>query len=460
MEFGRNLVQKRTVLKLPFFFLFFLLGILLLSTFVYAAGGGGGSSSSGSSGGGSSSGSSGSDGPHLDRIKCTDRGLIQFDQSPRIMPVVLGYEDGSNLTVAGTWDGTFFTSEEAELVKLGTYTIYDSKNGNKAVECPGLVFSCRMVDITLQSCTQNDKELVASFKLTNIPAAEVKIDLVTEGVYVNQWRTLTYQKDMKSTELKGAKITPQEDKSFQFTASNLPPILTIQVSHPECIGKYYVYSKMDCQQETTKDSGKDSNKESNKERGNGGNIKQGEWTSTPDSSKVSSGQQLKCGGYLDIKDRVKCRVRLDESQAKEYDNFFPEECRSWDDADACVTLYRSVQSCWEKQTSDTRVACLRAKVQLGDIASRKSSCQGDQFCLDAVRREVHTFIKLKLYNLEEAAEEFEEDGFITEDQLIGFVVKMEESKLAFNRAKSKAERRLVILQARQHWIALVKGAFP
>ena len=99
-------------------------------------------------------------------------------------------------------------------------------------------------------------------------------------------------------------------------------------------------------------------------------------------------------------------------------------------------------------------------MQLGDIASRKSSCQGDQFCLDAVRREVHTFIKLKLYNLEEAAEEFEEDGFITEDQLIGFVVKMEESKLAFNRAKSKGERRLVILQARQHWIALVKGAFP
>ena len=95
-----------------------------------------------------------------------------------------------------------------------------------------------------------------------------------------------------------------------------------------------------------------------------------------------------------------------------------------------------MQECWE-QEKPSRIACLRQKVGVLDVRAQKAACGEDQACQDKLRQDVYTLIKLRLYNLEEEAEELLEAGKVTEDDVADFVVKMEQSKLAFNAAQSK-----------------------
>ena len=121
-------------------------------------GGGGGGSSGGSAGFGtgssgitpSGSHSSSGDGPYLYGLKCLDTGQLTFKQSPPLKPVMVEKENGTNLTINGEWEGTAFTSEEAEIKETGNYTLHDPKNGDREVECPGLKFSCKLVSLKIK----------------------------------------------------------------------------------------------------------------------------------------------------------------------------------------------------------------------------------------------------------------------------------------------------------------------
>ena len=397
-----SLLKKQTILI--FLFALFFFGLVL------AAGGGGGG---GSSGGGSSGGGSGT-GPHLTGLKCTDAGQLTFDQKPAITPVVVEKADGTTITLQGTWDGTKFTSEEAEIREAGAYTIADSKNGDKTVVCPKFMFSCKIVSVQVTECQQVEQGLEARFTVENAPAEDLQFSFVGT-------KLLKYQKEGYASELRNLKISPERE-SYRVNIPGLQEIKKIEISHPLCVGQYYVYAQKAC---------------------------------TSHSPAAESGQQLKCGGYLDINDRVKCRVSLRKEQAKEYENFFPEECRSWKNQDQCVALYQKVQDCWERERG-SQVACLRQKVGVLDVAKQKAACAGDKSCVDKLRQDTYTLVKLRLYHLEEEAEELQEEEKITEDQLVAFVVQMEQSKLAFNEATTKDGRKAVILQAQKYWQELLQ----
>ena len=170
---------------------------------------------------------------------------------------------------------------------------------------------------------------------------------------------------------------------------------------------------------------------------------------------------MKCGGYLDIADRVKCRLRLREVQAAEYENFFPEECKVRNDQEACLQVYQAVQECWDFPNGPSRIACVKRQLKLGEIPTERANCNAldagkRENCNIELREKAHGLIKFRLYNLEEEAEELMEDGKLGEEEVTAFVVKMEESKLAFNKATTKEERRAVILGARKAWIELMK----
>ena len=399
------------------------MSILLLIPLIFAAGGGGGggggSSSSGSGGGG------GGSGPYLIALHCDDKGVLSFQQAPPIKPVRVERVDGRfNLTISGEWDGTSFTSEEAEMLEAGEYIIRDSRNGDKTVKCPGLKFSCRLVNLSLDSCTIDNNALAATF-LFQGPGTTLE-DLEYKFTPLNSPRTLTYSKGGRSSELNSLQVAKSGLVTYALTVHNPPSVHTLQVSLPQCVGKYYVYSKMRC-------------------------VEEGESSVT-----VLDGTVSKCGGYLDLPDRVRCRLDLREEQADEYENFFPEECRSWEDQQKCVQLYRSVQNCWELPNSVARISCLQGKVGITNVREQKSGCGEDQTCLQKLREDVYTLIKLRLYNLEEEAEEWMEDGKLTSEEVADFVVRMEESKLAFNQAQNKQERKQVIMQARQYWLELVR----
>ncbi len=458
-------------------FLVSMLIVLLLPALLLAAGGGGGGGG-GSGGGSGGGGGGGSSGPYLAISECNDKGQVIFSQRPPIQPVILGREDGINLTIPGEWNGNAFTSEEAAILQTGRYTLYDEKNGNEAFDCPGLVFSCKVVSLEIKSCTFADGNITATFSLQNAPAEDLKYQFTAPGTAF----PLRYTKNSYSPELRSLRVQRQGNEQV-LTVNGAPPVNSLEISHPQCVGQYYVYSQFPCssavQAETVQNAGPGANGSGSDRGGQGGDrAESGEF----------SGKELKCGGYLDLHDRVLCRLSLREEQREEYENFFPEECRGWSEQQQCVQLYRQVQDCWELASGRDRISCLKRKVGVVNVRLQREECRSNRrnsgagdmvgggtnggvsvgtdsganeaanesHCLEQLRKDTHTLIKLRLYNLEEEAEGWMEEGLLTREEVASFVVKMEVNKLAFNRAESTAQRREVILQAREQWLELVR----
>ncbi len=394
--------------KKEVFFLVSLTLLLVLFPLILAAGGGGGG------------------GSFLRDLSCDTAGSLSFSQAPQTKPVNISLPSGVLFAnVPGEWVGKTFTSEEGLFMEAGTYTVLDNINGNKTVDCPGFIFSCKFVKIGVESCELDQGKVVGEFTLENESVEDIKIQFTLPGKYVGTTQVVTHTQQSKSAELKDLQVKKQKD-SYRLEIPSLPGAKSLQVSHPQCVGKYYRYATLDC-------------------------------TDKQEAQKAAAkyGEQFKCGGYLEIEDRVRCRVRLGEDQRGEFENFFPEECRSWKNPEQCVKLYQKVQKCWD-QEKPSRIACLRQKSGVLNVQQQKAACGEDKACREKLRTDTFTLTKLRLYHLEEEAEELEEQGKITEDQLVDFVVQMEESKLAFNQAQSKEERKQVILQARKHWIELIR----
>ncbi len=395
-----------------------ILALVLLMGTALAAGGGGG-------GGSGSSGVS----PYTD-LECNDAGSISFTRGARWEEVTILKKDENMLftNVSGSWDGSKFTSEEAILNAAGRYIVQDPRYGNKSVQCPGLKFSCKLVGLSIEECVSGPTGITARITMDNATTDDVKLQFSLR----DSSRILTYSAGSYSTELRGIKInkissSSATSHSYQVVVPGTLEVQTFQVSLPQCVGEYYRYVQRECRQESAI------------------------------LSAERRGEQLKCGGYLELPDRVQCRLNLREEQADEYENFFPEECRSWENQGDCVSLYKAVQPCWKLAGGAARISCLRKIVLVGgDIRSAVRNCQGDASCMQEVRNKVYTLIKLRLYNLEEAAEGLLEEGKVAKEDVVDFVVKMEQSKLAFNQAANTEERRAVILQARQYWQELLQ----
>ena len=408
----------------------FILSLSLAITLVLAAGGGGGGGGGGGSG--SSSVSRYSD------LKCTDTGVLSFTRGAEWDEVIVQDPNGDEITISGSWKNGKFTSEEAVMVKAGKYVVNDPKYGNKEVTCPGLAFSCTLMNLQLQECQQIDGKVKVNFVLEGVGTSPE--DLEYQFKQQDSSRLFKRSKTSISSELKkNFQIIKSSSSSFSLETELLPAVETVQISHPRCIGQYYVYSKIDCRK---------------------GQEQEGNKTVVVEEN----GKKLKCGGYLDIAYRVKCRLLLREEQTDEYENFFPEECKARNDPvdqEQCLQVYKAVQECWDFPNGPSRIACVKRQLKLGEILTERANCNAldagkRENCNQELRDKAYGLIKFRLYNLEEEAEELMEEGRLSEDDVAAFVVKMEESKLAFNKATSKEERRAIILGARKAWIELMK----
>lgn len=139
---------------------------------------------------------------------------------------------------------------------LVAYTLSDPKNGNKTVECPGLSFSCKLVELGLQSCFYENDKLTAVFTLFG-KGASVD-DLQFRFQKENSPQFLLYNSISFSSELKNLQIS-EKNKGYILTVANVPDISGLKVSYPRCVGKYYVQEKIDClkssqQEEISKES--------------------------------------------------------------------------------------------------------------------------------------------------------------------------------------------------------------
>ncbi|MBI2548146.1 hypothetical protein HYW21_02240 [Candidatus Woesearchaeota archaeon] len=433
---------SRTVfifLLVPFF-------LMLFITPLTVAKGGGGGGDGGGSGGGGNSGGSGT-GPYLTTPSCDDKGMVTFRQNPPITPVTItNLDDGTLLhNLSGIWEGTTFTSDEAILTSAGSYLIGDERNGNVTFTCPGLVFSCKVVALSIENCQKLDTGIKATFTLAN-----ASLDDLTYSFTINSSREiLSYGSASYSPELKYLHVEQESNdkEKYHLSLNDSLPVTVLQISHQNCIGRYYVYATSACSEATT----------GNQADGTG-LEKEGK-----EVSQTNQGNALKCGGYLSITDRVKCRLNLREEEEDEYENFFPEYCRSVDEDEGdCVATYRAIGKCWSFPNGPPRVSCVKQQLHLGDIATEKAACDrfsGDEqrSCMDDVTEKVYDLVEFRLYNLEEEAERLLDENKLSEDAVISFVVDIEASKVAFHEAKTFEEKKAVIKDTQQSWRELIKS---
>lgn len=412
---------------------------LLAAALVSAAGGGGGGGGNGGGGGGGggSTGASGGSGASLQsdeivRASCADDGSARFTVKNFSAITVIHEATNQSIALKGSWEGNEnndFRSDEALFVLPGEYVLWSIATRKTRVTCPGLVFACSLIAFENVSCIHTPDALIARIHVYNdTNLSNLKLNFRTPGgvlSYIEKTSSSTF-KDVRASQAGG-------DVSWTLPGKH-DDFLALEVVHQRCIGKRYLYARTNCTTLRAVSSAP---------------VMLAE---TPRSSIEP--QQLKCGGLLDITDRVRCRVNL-ESEQDEYNNFFPEECRNHKAPDACVALYRNVSECWELPSYQQRESCLRKNVGL----SSTQSCKDDT-CKRAENDKRLTMIKLRFYNLEEQGEMLEEQGRLDKEALITFVVQAEQKKKEINAATSKKEIARIISDVRALWSALMQQVKP
>ncbi len=368
--------------------------LLLLVGIALAVGGGGGGGSGSSSGGGS--GCAG-----ICNLQCKDNGAVSFDAIPKPDSVNAIDPSGNAFSVPGAWSGISFESDEALFVKAGRYTI----NGN-SVDCPGLVFSCRLAKITIISAEKANGKIKFKYKVENSSLDNIKYEFESGS------RILFYEKNARSSELKDLMTTEVNDE-YVVELSDIN-IKKVQVKDTRCTSRYIV-------------------------------------AASSDFTSASPERTFLCADLLSMFDRVKCRLSLSPSERENELKvvYLPEECRALQEKrNKCIALYDSLQKCW-KFDGEARINCVKNEIRSGDIKEEKNKCKDDA-CLSTLKEKVYSLIKFRFYNLEEKAERMLEDG--TDINIVSdFVTSIELKKQEFNSAKSFEERKKIILEVRDLW---------
>ncbi len=188
---------------------------------------------------------------------------------------------------------------------------------------------------------------------------------------------------------------------------------------------------------------------------------------TPPPATKKACEKLQCGDEPNLRDRIACRLNLaPEGLTRELEiQYLPEECRALKDKseqNKCIALYRSYQPCWNVTAGEGRFSCARNVLKLGPVLSEEvKTCQGKTgqeqvACKEAVKEKVFLMIKFRLYDLEERAEELAEEGKADINDVADFVALVEQRKQAFDNAKTKEERREIILDVRAAWQEFIK----
>ncbi len=395
-------------------FLFVLVAVIFTELFflmaVHAAGGGGDplppppSAPSPSpvaySGGGSTS--------PFSAVTCYTDGSITFEMSQPMDIISSNTHTGESFSVPGSWNLGMFTSDEG-IFKEGTYNITDRNKITRAFTCPQIQRVCKWIQLVNASCIQNSSGIVARINIINESNGTTLKFNFKRG---NTLFSATTQE--RNLELKDLHIT-QDESSFILTLNHSLDVDTFEVVHTACLGKRYLYIQVPCTSSVS--------------------------STSILASPLPSAEKSKCGGLLDIQDRVRCRVNL-QSGFNDYENFYPEECKTHVDGDACYTLYKSVSPCWKEYTSKERIACLQKTLETN---SKQSP-----------REKILTLTKLRLYNLEEQAETLEQYGLLNKEDMIMFTVAIELKKKEFNTATTTTDRKKVIQDARALWQELMK----
>lgn len=183
---------------------------------------------------------------------------------------------------------------------------------------------------------------------------------------------------------------------------------------------------------------------------------------SPGKISAEEAAQFKCSSLETMKERIRCRLKLEEENEYEY---LPEECRAQINTSRqkCVSNYKKVQKCWEFGSDAEKVSCAKTNYGLtGTVAEQKAACDSltgtnKSQCILELRDRVDAVVKFRIYNLEEKAQHLMEKG-ADEELVTGFVTLMEEKKQAYNAAETVNQKKLVVIEVRNAWKGFVTTA--
>lgn len=186
---------------------------------------------------------------------------------------------------------------------------------------------------------------------------------------------------------------------------------------------------------------------------------------TPPPLQQQRCDHLQCGNKSELRERVFCRLNLAPAGiARELElQYLPEECRvlgSAKDKESCEERYKSYQPCWGLPAGEGRFECARNVLKLGPaISDELKTCQGKTgaarvSCVNEAKDKVFSMIKFRFYDLEQRAEKLGERGADL-TAVADLETLIELKKRDFDRARSFAERKQMILDVRQAWQAFI-----
>ncbi|MFH1409058.1 MAG: hypothetical protein ABIH34_04070 [Nanoarchaeota archaeon] len=353
---------------------------------------------------------------------CDDAGSVFFRNNDAIDLSVKAIDPtGEEFEVPGSWDINAFTSDEALFRLPGDYTIIQD-GGEKTTTCPGLAFSCSIIDLDVESCKTVGKRMTARFTLEGADPDEMKFQFEREN-----GRTKDWIKDAIPFELQGVTIDAVDD-AYVLTTEHTGEYVALAISHPSCFGKNQVYKRVECPIE--------------------------------DTDVDIDGEGLKCGEFSGMRERVACRLRQ-QSPPTDSLAHYPEECRAASSPEGCLQRYQLMQPCWKAGTGRDRISCVKVNLNLGDIGQENAACnilsdERQETCRAELQEKVHNLIKFRFINMQEEARRLMDQGIVDESKVTDFTVRMEEIILAFEEVDETLQRRTAILEARKAWVEMLK----
>lgn len=391
---------------------FLILATLLFSAVAFAVGGGGGGGSGGGSGSSSASGSSGCSG--ICELTCLSSGAIQFKSTTTDMKIAARkLPDGIAFNVTGWWSGTVFTSDEALFTEAGSYDV----NGQSMI-CPGLSFSCKLANITIESCSQSGQGIEAVYYASDTKLDDIRVSFKDASGTVVFYETLARSGGLNVSFL-------NETNRTKIIAAYRNPLQQIEIADKRCTGRYLVADALAC------------------------------------TGEKQEQKQFRCADLLSMFDRVKCRLSLTpaEQESELELLYLPEQCFPLTGAEQakCVQSYQELRQCQIFDNSDERVNCARQTIGLkGRFDEHCKNATDKNDCKEAFKEKTYQLIIFRFYELEEKAEEWLAEGKIDLQTAADFITLIEAAKIKFSEVQSYEEKRNVILGVRDIWKELIK----
>jgi hypothetical protein len=164
-----------------------------------------------------------------------------------------------------------------------------------------------------------------------------------------------------------------------------------------------------------------------------------------------------CDAPSDIRERIRCRVRLPETHEARSLPYTPEECRRVGGAprQQCLANYDATAFCFTHPADSAREACARGALGLRPLAEMLEECRARTLaarddCLQGLRTRWFWVIKFRIYNLEYKAQELIERG-VSEDLAVDFIALLEQKKIDFTENLDFEPKKRVLREVAQAW---------